>query len=115
MKPLYRVVPSSITMSLDKTAKELIASGRDAINLTAGQVDLPMPQSGKDAVIAALIYAAYYILLGFALSRFVGASYTNGVFDRMINVRIEGAQVGRGLYHEEDEEEEQPADESAEA
>lgn len=54
MKPLYRVVPSSITMSLDKTAKELIASGRDVINLTAGQVDLPMPQSGKDAVIAAL-------------------------------------------------------------
>ena len=54
MKPLYRNVPSSITMSLDKKAKELIASGRDVINLTAGQVDLPMPQSSKDAVIAAL-------------------------------------------------------------
>ena len=54
MKPLRRVVPSSITMTLDKAAKELIASGRDVINLTAGQVDLPMPQSGKDAVIAAL-------------------------------------------------------------
>ena len=54
MKPLRRVVPSSITMSLDKAAKELKASGRDVINLTAGQVDLPMPQSGKDAVIAAL-------------------------------------------------------------
>ncbi len=54
MKSLYRVVPSSVTMSLDKTARELIASGRDVINLTAGQVDLPMPQSGKDAVIAAL-------------------------------------------------------------
>ena len=54
MKPLCRAVPSSITMSLDKTAKELKASGRDVINLTAGQVDLPMPQSGKDAVIAAL-------------------------------------------------------------
>lgn len=54
MKPLCRVVPSSITMSLDKQAKELIASGRDVINLTAGQVDLPMPQSGKDAVIDSL-------------------------------------------------------------
>ncbi len=54
MKPLRRVVPSSITMSLDKQAKDLIASGRDVINLTAGQVDLPMPQHGKDAVIAAL-------------------------------------------------------------
>ena len=45
------------------------------------------------------------MLLGFALSRFVGASYTNGVFDRMINTRIEGASVGRGLYQEDDEEE----------
>ena len=58
------------------------------------------------AVIACLVYAAYYIFLGFALSRFVGASFTNGVFDRVINARIEGAQVGRGLYSEEDEEEE---------
>ena len=55
MKPLRRIVPSSVTMSLDKTAKELKASGRDVINLTAGQADLPMPQSGKDAVIAALL------------------------------------------------------------
>ena len=56
-------------------------------------------------MLAALAYAVYYVLLGFALSRFVGASYTNGVFDRMINTRIEGASVGRGLYQEDDEEE----------
>ena len=37
-------------MSLDRQAKELIAAGRDVINLTAGQVDLPMPQSAKTAV-----------------------------------------------------------------
>lgn len=54
MKPISRSVPSSITMSLDRQAKELIASGRVVINLTAGQVDLPMPQSAKDAVLAAL-------------------------------------------------------------
>ena len=54
MKPLQRIVPSSITMSLDKHAKDLIASGRDVINLTAGQADLPMPQAAKDAVLAAL-------------------------------------------------------------
>ena len=54
MKPLRRIVPSSVTMSLDKHAKELIASGLDVINLTAGQVDLPMPQSGKDAIREAL-------------------------------------------------------------
>ena len=59
------------------------------------------------SVYAMLAYAAYYILLGFALSRFVSASYTNGVFDRMLNARIDGAQVNRGLYNDEDEEEEE--------
>ena len=42
----------------------------------------------------------YYVLYGFALSRFVGASYTNAVFDKYINVKIEGAQINRGLYTE---------------
>ena len=64
------------------------------------------------AVYAMLANAAYYILLGFALSRFVGASFTNGVFDRMLNARIEGAQVNRGLYNEEDEEEEEQAEQA---
>ena len=54
MKPLSRSVPSSVTMSLDLTARELSAAGRDIINLTAGQVDLPMPAEGKAAVLAAL-------------------------------------------------------------
>ena len=68
------------------------------------------------AVYAMLAYAAYYILLGFALSRFVGASFTNGVFDRMLNARIEGAQVNRGLYNEdEDDEEAQAENDSAQA
>lgn len=67
------------------------------------------------AVYAVMIYGAYYILLGFALSRFAGASYTNGVFDRVLNARIEGAQVNRGLYNEEDEEEEAAQAESTES
>ena len=54
MKPLSRVVPPSLTMSLDQNAKRLSAEGRDIINLTAGQVDLPMPQEGKAAILAAL-------------------------------------------------------------
>ena len=62
---------------------------------------------------ALMIYAAYYIVLGFALSRFIQASYANAVFDKYINVNIEGAQVGKGLYNEDDDEdEEQPADET---
>lgn len=54
MKTLSRTVSPSVTMSLDRQAKALIASGHDIINLTAGQVDLPMPEIGKDALIAAL-------------------------------------------------------------
>ena len=54
MKSLYRQVQPSVTMSLDQRARELAAAGRDVINLTAGQVDLPMPEAGKAAVREAL-------------------------------------------------------------
>lgn len=54
---------------------------------------------------AIMILFLWYIVLGFALSRFVTASYTNAAFDRFINSRIEGAQVNRGLYSEEDPDE----------
>lgn len=59
------------------------------------------------AMYAMLVLLLYYVLLGFALSRFVAASYANAVFDRYINCRIEGAQVGRGLYVEEDAEDDE--------
>ena len=58
------------------------------------------------AMYAMLVYGLYYVLLGFALSRFVGASYANAVFDRYINVKIEGAEVGRGLQQMSDDDEE---------
>ena len=54
MKPLYRQVQPSMTMGLDQQARELAAAGRNVINLTAGQVDLPMPEAGKEAVREAL-------------------------------------------------------------
>ena len=54
MKPIYKQVQPSVTMGLDQQARELLAAGRDIINLTAGQVDLPMPQAGKKAVREAL-------------------------------------------------------------
>ena len=56
---------------------------------------------------ALLILAVYYIVLGFALSRFVQASYANAVFDHYINPNIEGAAVGRGLYVDTDDEEDE--------
>ncbi|MBR0386667.1 MAG: hypothetical protein IJH85_02635, partial [Clostridia bacterium] len=52
-----------------------------------------------------LILGGYYLLIGFTLSRFVTASYTNGVFDKYLNSRIEGAKVNRGLRQETDEDE----------
>lgn len=58
------------------------------------------------AMYALMVYALYYVLLGFALSRFVHASYANAVFDRFINGKIEGAQVGRGLQQQDDEDDE---------
>ena len=54
MKPIVRKVQPSVTMSLDQQARVLAAAGRDIINLTAGQVDLPMPEEGKKAIQKAL-------------------------------------------------------------
>ena len=54
----------------------------------------------------ALILFGYYLLIGYTLSRFVTASYTNSVFDRFLNTRIEGAKVNRGLRDPEDDEDE---------
>ena len=64
------------------------------------------------ALYAILIYGVYYAVIGFALSRFVAASYANAVFDRYLNINIEGAEVGRGLYKEEENDLDE--DESAE-
>ena len=63
------------------------------------------------AIYAVMIYGLYYILLGFALSRFVSASITNAAFDKTLNTRIPGAQVGRGLRKEEDDEDEEEEEE----
>ena len=54
-----------------------------------------------------MILCAYYMLVGFGLSRFITASYTNAVFDRFINSRIEGAKVNQGLRQEDDEAEDE--------
>ena len=58
-------------------------------------------------MIGMLILFAYYALIGFAISRFITASYTNAVFDRFINPRIEGAKVNRGLREETDDDDEE--------
>lgn len=50
-----------------------------------------------------MLLFAYYLVFGFAFSRFITASFTNAVFDKYINARIEGAQVNRGLSQENDD------------
>ena len=63
-------------------------------------------------MIGMLILFAYYFLIGFSLSRFVTASYTNAVFDRFINPRIEGAKVNQGLRKSDEDDEEDEADDT---
>ena len=58
-----------------------------------------------------ILLCGYYMIIGFGLSRFITASYTNAVFDRFINPQIEGAKVNQGLREKEDfgDEEEEEA------
>lgn len=59
--------------------------------------------------------ALYYVVMGFALVRFIHASFTNAVFDRYINSRIEGVEVNRGMAKEEEDdytEEDEPEEET---
>ena len=61
-----------------------------------------------------MVLLGYYVLIGFGLSRFVTASYTNAQFDKYINSRIEGAQVNRGLAEDDDEDLEEDEEEERE-
>ena len=54
MKALFREIRPSVTMGLDQQARDIAAVGWDIINLTAGQVDLPMPEAGKKAILNAV-------------------------------------------------------------
>ena len=64
---------------------------------------------------AVIICFLYYILFGFAFSRFISASFTNAVFDKYINSKIDGVPVDRGLYKQDnDEDDEDDEDDSQE-
>ncbi|MFH1513547.1 MAG: YesL family protein [Bacillota bacterium] len=56
----------------------------------------------------------YYMIFGFAFSRFISASFTNAVFDKYINSKIEGVQVNRGLHKEEDDDDDMDEEQSDE-
>ena len=65
------------------------------------------------SVLSLLVLGGYYILIGFTLARFVYASFTNGVFDKYINIHMEGVQVNRGLSTDADDDEEDEDGENA--
>ena len=64
------------------------------------------------SLLALLVLAIYYVVVGFALARFVCASFTNGVFDRFINSHMEGVEINRGLASETDEDEDEDDEET---
>ncbi len=69
---------------------------------------------GLEPLLGILLLCGYYMIIGFGLSRFVTASYTNAVFDRFINPKIEGAKVNQGLREKEDDEDDEDAGEEEE-
>ena len=56
---------------------------------------------------AMLVVGLYYLIIGYALYQFMTVSYANSCFDRFLNPRIEGADVGKGLRDPSFEEEEE--------
>jgi len=52
--PRVSAIPLSETIALDTRAKELIAAGRDVLNLSAGEPDFDAPQVVRDAARAAV-------------------------------------------------------------
>ena len=67
-----------------------------------------------NSLLALLILACYYVIIGFCFTRFVYASYTNGVFDKYINVHMEGVQVNRGLSSDVDDDDEEEEEQQSE-
>jgi len=54
INPRVASIPLSQTIALDSRAKELIAAGRDVVNLSAGEPDFDAPESVRDAAHAAV-------------------------------------------------------------
>ena len=69
---------------------------------------------GLEPLLGILLLCGYYMIIGFGLSRFITASYTNAVFDRFINPKIEGAKVNQGLREKDDFEEDETEEDAAE-
>ena len=56
--------------------------------------------------ISFLALIVIYGIIGFSLTGFIYASFANSCFDKYLNPRIEGAEVNKGLYNQEEDDEE---------
>jgi uncharacterized membrane protein YesL len=98
------LIRNALLLSIGRLPQSVGLRLLSAVPLLIGGLVLYFTNQAQWAMLGILLY---YILIGFSLSRFIYASYTNAVFDRFINSRIEGASVNRGLSQEEDDDEEE--------
>lgn len=98
------LIRNALLLSIGRLPQSVGLRLLSAVPLLIGGAVLFFTSQIQWAILGVLLY---YVLIGFSLSRFIYASYTNAVFDKFINARIEGAQVNRGLGQEEDEDEEE--------
>ena len=75
-----------------------------SILFLAGTVGVPVAVALLFFPYGALGITIIYLVIGFALTGFIYASYANSCFDKYLNPRIEGAQVGRGLRQADEDE-----------
>ncbi len=102
------LIRNAILLSIGRLPQSLGLRLLSAVPMLIGFAVLFFTSQIQWAVLGILLY---YVLFGFSLSRFIYASYTNAVFDRFINARIEGAAVNRGLSEEDDDDDGEEDDE----
>ena len=76
-----------------------------AFLILLGTIAIPMLLLFVPAPYNLLVLFVAYALIGFAFVGFVQASFANSCFDKYLNPRIEGAEVNKGLYQPDDDEE----------
>lgn len=102
------LVRNALLLSIGRLPQSVGLRLLSAVPLLIGGAVLFFTNQIQWAVLGILLY---YVLIGFSLSRFIYASYTNAVFDKFINARIDGAPVNRGLGQEEDDDDGEEEDE----
>jgi uncharacterized membrane protein YesL len=97
----YRqLIRNSVLLTMGRLPQTILFK---LITLVPALIALAVAMLTPYYVWAVIICFLYYVLFGFAFSRFVSASFTNAVFDKYINAKIEGAAINRGLHKADDD------------